>query len=102
LSAEAQYRYEPAFYGGEIAMFFGSGLYDDPELGWGPLADSVVTYEVPGEHTRGNRDAMAEPKVAFVADGLREYLVARREQAGTPSEAIQQPALGGAKDPLAT
>jgi thioesterase domain-containing protein/acyl carrier protein len=86
LCAVAQNRYEPAHYAGEIAMFYGEGLYDDPAIGWNPLAESVVTYGVPGEHTRRNRDAMAEPMVGFVADRLREYLDAVRGDAGTLSE----------------
>jgi hypothetical protein len=83
LSAIAQFRYEPSFYPGEIAMFWGEGLYDDdPKIGWGDLAGSVVTYCVPGTH-RDNREAMAEPDVEVIADGLRDYLAAARGEAAT-------------------
>jgi thioesterase domain-containing protein len=81
LSAVAQNRYQADFYPGEIMMFYGEGLYDDPELGWGPLAERVESYSVPGEH-RGNREAMAEPLVAPMAERLDEYLESvRREPA---------------------
>jgi thioesterase domain-containing protein/acyl carrier protein len=81
MCAVAQLEYQPELYDGEIAMFYGEGLYDDPELGWGSLAEHVRSYSVPGEH-RGNRDAMAEPQVASIAEYLDQYLTSVRGNGG--------------------
>ncbi len=77
LHADAERAYAPRPYDGELIVFYGSGLYEDPSLGWDGLAARVQTVEVPGEHT-GNRQAMKEPAVGFVSDRLREYLSAAR------------------------
>ncbi len=76
LHADAERAYTPRPYDGELVVFYGSGLYEDPSLGWDGLAARVQTLEVPGEHT-GNRQAMKEPAVGFVSARLREYLSAR-------------------------
>jgi amino acid adenylation domain-containing protein len=74
LHFRAERAYEPAPYDGDLLVFYGDGLYEDPELGWGGLAKGgIATCAVPGENTN-NRDAMAEPNVAFVSRRLREYL----------------------------
>jgi oxalate---CoA ligase len=74
LHARAERAYEPTPYPGELLVFSGEGLYEDPELGWGGLAQGgIKTYAVPGEHTN-NRDVMREPNVAFVGERLHEYL----------------------------
>jgi hypothetical protein len=74
LHFKAERAYEPTPYEGDLLVFYGDGLYDDPELGWGGLANAgIATWAVPGKHT-GNRDAMAEPSVAFISDRLPEYL----------------------------
>lgn len=88
VNAIADRVYEPSFYPGEIVMFHGEGLYDDPTIGWTPFAERVVTFEVPGIHTRGNRESMAEPKVAFVAERMEAYLAeARARYERVPAEA---------------
>jgi amino acid adenylation domain-containing protein len=70
--AELSYQREP--YEGQIIMFSGAGLYDDPTLGWSELAtEGVVTEVVPGNH-RDNRDVMREPYVSDVAEKLVSYL----------------------------
>jgi amino acid adenylation domain-containing protein len=70
----AERAYEPVPYQGDLLIFYGEGLYEDPELGWGGLAKQGVTsYAVPGDHAT-NRDVMKEPNVAFVSDRLQEYL----------------------------
>ncbi|MEA2148158.1 MAG: hypothetical protein QOG59_3745, partial [Solirubrobacteraceae bacterium] len=69
-AAERAYRAQP--YAGEVLVFYGHGLYEDPTLGWNGLAAQLRSYEVPGEHT-SNRRAMKEPAVGFVSDRLREY-----------------------------
>ena len=74
LHAEAQRAYEPGRYDGRILMFYGEGLYENPTLGWEPFASGgVESHAVPGDHT-GNREAMMEPAVGFVAERLAEYL----------------------------
>jgi hypothetical protein len=61
-------------YAGDLLVFYGEDLYEDPELGWGELArGGIATYAVPGHHDN-NRDAMREPHVAYVAERLRAYL----------------------------
>jgi amino acid adenylation domain-containing protein len=81
IAAQAERAYEPEPYPGSVHVFYGQGLYDDPDLGWAELVDSLAIYEVPGEH-EDNREAMAEPNVAFVADRLREHLAALRAELG--------------------
>jgi hypothetical protein len=76
LHGRAERAYEPRPYPGEILVFYGQGLYDDPELGWTGLARQIQSFAVPGEHTN-NRKAMREPAVGFVSDRLQEYLIAR-------------------------
>jgi thioesterase domain-containing protein len=74
LHHEAEVAYRPKPYPGEILVFYGQGLYEDPELGWGGLADQGVrTFAVPGEHDN-NRQAMQEPGASFLAAHLEEYL----------------------------
>jgi thioesterase domain-containing protein/acyl carrier protein len=74
LHHEAEVAYQPRPYPGEILVFYGDGLYEDPELGWGGLADSgVLTFAVPGTHV-SNRHAMREPGASFMAAHLREYM----------------------------
>jgi amino acid adenylation domain-containing protein len=70
LHAKAERRYEPRVFEGEILAFYGDGLYEDPTLGWQQFATrGVRAFAVPGEH-EGNRDAMHEPAVGFVAEHL--------------------------------
>jgi thioesterase domain-containing protein len=73
MNAILEKRYDEQPYPGEIVMFYGEGLYEDPELGWADAA-AVVPHMVPGKHTRGNRESMAEPKVAFIAEHLQQHL----------------------------
>jgi amino acid adenylation domain-containing protein len=85
--AELTYEAEP--YAGQIIMFSGAGLYDDPALGWSELAtDGVVTHVVPGDH-RDNRDIMRQPYVREVADALIAYI--HTGNAGVP--ATREPEL---------
>ncbi len=90
LHAKAERAYDPAPYPGDLLIFYGEGLYEDPELGWGELAQGEVqTFAVPGDHDN-NRQAMMEPYVEFVSGRLSEYL-GRREGESEPGVA-----LGGA------
>jgi amino acid adenylation domain-containing protein len=74
LHARAERAYEASVYPGEVLVFSGAGLYEDPELGWGPFAGGGVrAFAVPGEHTN-NRQAMHEPAVGFVAEQIEAYL----------------------------
>jgi amino acid adenylation domain-containing protein len=72
LHGEAEKRYVPKPYPGELLVFYGEGLYEDPTLGWESLG-TVISHAAPGEHTN-NRHLMHEPAVGFVAERLREYL----------------------------
>ncbi|HEV7163178.1 MAG TPA: thioesterase domain-containing protein, partial [Solirubrobacteraceae bacterium] len=75
LHARAERMYEPSPYPKDLLVFYGQGLYEDPELGWGPLAQGGVrTYAVPGEQNN-NRDVMKEPGVQFVAEEIERYLL---------------------------
>ncbi len=80
LAAQAERAYEPSPYPGPMVVFHGDGLYDDPDLGWTELASSIETFAVPGDHD-GNRDMMAEPPVAYIAEHLQQKLVAARSGA---------------------
>ena len=72
--AKAERRYEPEQYPGELLVFYGEDLYEDPSLGWeGLAAKGVRTHGVPGQHDN-NRQAMMEPGVGFVAERIEEYL----------------------------
>ncbi len=83
MNARAEVEYEPEPYPGPIILFHGAGLYDDPELGWGGLAEEIETLEVPGPH-RGNRDSMAEPNVGFIAERLQEHLADVHDHSPVP------------------
>ncbi len=73
LHEQAQRAYEPSPYAGKLLVFYGEGLYEDPELGWGGLASEIETVAVSGADS-DNREMMAEPAVATVSDALEEYL----------------------------
>jgi amino acid adenylation domain-containing protein len=78
LHAKVQVAYDPAPYDGEMLIFRGDGLYEDPALGWEGLArGGIQSFAVPGRHDN-NRQAMAEPAVGFIADTLEAYLSPRR------------------------
>jgi hypothetical protein len=70
----AEVAYEPAPYPGEILVFYGDGLYEDPELGWSGLADGGLrTFGIPGADDN-NRQAMLDPGASFVGARITEYL----------------------------
>jgi hypothetical protein len=74
LHARAEQAYEPRPYNGDLLVFFGGGLYEDPELGWGGLATGEIrAYAVPGHH-HNNRQAMADPYVAFISERLQAHV----------------------------
>jgi thioesterase domain-containing protein len=76
LHHKAEVAYEPKPYPGELLIFYGQGLYEDPELGWGGVAEQPVrTFAVPGEHDN-NRKAMQDPGASFLAARLEDYLAA--------------------------
>ena len=87
LHITAERAYVPERYPGRIVTFYGDGLYDDPDLGWRDLVDDVTAFAVPGQHRR-NRDALAEPHVAFIAEHLNE-LVSRYEQQSSLADALR-------------
>jgi amino acid adenylation domain-containing protein len=74
LHAKAEKAYDPPVYPGEVILFYGEGLYEDPTLGWEAFAaGGLRSYGVPGEHD-SNRQAMMEPAVGFVSEKLQAYL----------------------------
>jgi amino acid adenylation domain-containing protein len=86
LNAKAERAYEPRTYPGRIWIFYGQGLYEDPNLGWGGLAEGgLETYAIPGEHSN-NRQMMNEPYVHFVGDRLRTILAGGLSSAGARSD----------------
>jgi amino acid adenylation domain-containing protein len=72
LHSDAEKRYVPIRYPGELLVFHGQGLYEDPTLGWESLG-TVIDHAVPGEHDN-NRHLMREPAVGVVAERIQEYL----------------------------
>jgi len=85
LHARAERAYEPTPYARDLMVFYGAGLYEDPELGWGGLAEGgIEALAVPGEHAN-NRDVMREPNVKFVAERIEQHL--RRSVPDAHSEA---------------
>jgi amino acid adenylation domain-containing protein len=74
IHSDAERAYEPQPYGGDLLVFYGEGLYEDPHLGWGAhVTGRIDTWAVPGEHTN-NRQVFIEPHVDFVRDRLEEHL----------------------------
>jgi amino acid adenylation domain-containing protein len=74
LHTKAELAYEPQPYDGDLLLFYGERLYEDPELGWGGVVTGEIrTYAVPGNHDN-NRQAMVEPYVAFVSERLKAHL----------------------------
>jgi hypothetical protein len=74
LHAKAERAYEPEPQDRDLIVFYGQGLYEDPELGWGAhTTRKVYAYGVPGEHSN-NRQVMTEPFVEFVSERLQEHL----------------------------
>jgi hypothetical protein len=74
LHSKAERTYSPMPFDGEMIVFYGEGLYEDPTLGWDGLAKGgIEAFAVPGEHD-SNRQAMMEPAVEFVAERLQDRL----------------------------
>jgi len=74
LHSKAERAYQPSPYDGELVVFYGEGLYEDPALGWEDLTTGRIrSYAVPGEHDN-NRQAMMEPAVQFVRERVQECL----------------------------
>jgi amino acid adenylation domain-containing protein len=89
----AERAYEPQPFEGEMLVFYGDGLYEDPDLGWTGLAtEGILSHAIPGEHDN-NRQAMSEPGVGFVAEQLQEYL-SRPESAGHDERLATVPGAG--------
>lgn len=74
LHAKAERAYQPSPIPRDLVIFYGEGLYEQPDLGWAQFTTGkVATHAVPGEHNN-NRDVMREPNVEFVGERIREYL----------------------------
>jgi hypothetical protein len=74
LHAKVERAYTPDPWDGDMIVFSGEDLYDDPALGWSEyIRGELEAIEVPGDH-RGNREAMMEPAVAYTAEQLAERL----------------------------
>jgi aspartate racemase len=87
LHGRAERAYEPMPYPKDLLVFYGAGLYEDPELGWSGLAKGgIQVFAIPGEHN-DNRDAMREPAVQFIAERIEQYLRASRRTDGFPHTA---------------
>jgi amino acid adenylation domain-containing protein len=77
LSSIAEDAYHPENYPDRLFVFYGEGLYDDPELGWRKHVAGLTTFAVPGSHET-NRDAMTDTNVGFIADQLESLLAEAR------------------------
>ncbi len=76
LHQRAERAYMPEPWDGDMLVFYGENLYEDPTLGWSDFVRGTIdTVEVPGHHP-GNREAMMEPAVAYTAAALSERLAA--------------------------
>jgi hypothetical protein len=65
----------PEPWDGDMIVFYGQQLYEDPALGWGDfIRGELETIEVPGNHP-GNRQVMTEPAVEYTSAVLSERLV---------------------------
>ncbi len=74
LHGQAEQVYMPQPWDGDMIVFYGERLYEDPTLGWSELIRGEIdTVEVPGDHP-GNRQVMMEPAVAYTAAALSERL----------------------------
>ena len=80
LASLAEDAYEPAHYPDRLFVFYGDGLYDDPELGWREHVAELETFAVPGTHET-NREAMTPENVGFIADKLEALLAEARSRA---------------------
>jgi thioesterase domain-containing protein len=80
LASLAEDAYEPAHYPDRLFVFYGDGLYDDPELGWREHVAELETFAVPGTHET-NREAMTPENVGFIADKLEALLAEARSHA---------------------
>jgi amino acid adenylation domain-containing protein len=77
--AQAHREYEPARYPEKLTLFRASvqpaGIYPDPTLGWGPLAQGgLEIHEVPGYHGA----IVVEPRVRLMVGQLQECLAKAR------------------------
>ncbi len=80
LHHQAEQAYRPEPWDGDMIVFYGEQLYEDPTLGWSELVRGRIdTVEVPGDHP-GNREAMMEPAVAYTAAALSERLAQTRDE----------------------
>src|SRR5579875_393301 len=84
LHQKVERAYMPKPWNGDMIVFYGHQLYEDPTLGWSDyVRGEIETVEVPGDHRHGNRVAMMEPAVAYTAAALAERLA----KPGTESSA---------------
>ena len=69
--------FAPQKYEGELTIFRAATLpdwpgnrFEDPTMGWGPFAQSVVTHEIPGDHWT----MVTEPHIRMLADAVKKSL----------------------------
>jgi amino acid adenylation domain-containing protein len=68
----AEWKYVPKSYPGSLHLFRGCGLYDnDPQMGWGGLADELYDHIIGRAVTHRRREIMTEPLVSELARELR-------------------------------
>jgi thioesterase domain-containing protein len=100
---QASDRYQPKPYPGKVTLFRAisqpSGIYDDRELGWGPMAlGGLEIYDTPGYHGA----IVHDPRARVLAEQLKESLTRAQIEAGQgpelplepPSEAIEMNGSG--------
>jgi thioesterase domain-containing protein/acyl carrier protein len=68
----AEWKYIAKFYPGSLHLFRGCGLYDnDPQMGWGGLAEELYDHVIGSAETHLRREIMTEPLVSGLAGELR-------------------------------
>ncbi len=85
----AETQYVPRVYRGEITIFSGDGLYNDPSAGWQGMASGGLSVCVIPGHHRSPAKILREPSVKILAQELN------RQIAGAEGEMTSGMSLSG-------
>lgn len=88
MTENAERRYRPGAYDGDVVVVSGGGLYEDPALGWGGYAASIQTCTLGGGQ-RWRRELIGRGLVSQLAAELEARLdrAEGEERAATPGPA---------------
>lgn len=87
IHASAERAYQPAPFDGDVLVFYGGDLYEDPTLGWDTSATKIASFGVPGTH-ENNRNALMEPGVGYVAEHLDAFLKTTADGSATAADEV--------------